>query len=216
MCHDSLLALVRHPGRDRSPLDDLPDFCVNRRPACLGPGLYQSIVRYIGLDLFVAGAMTATGTTIGTAALLYLAELIMAPFRWIIAFGALALIYICGSRFFARKFLLQRKSRRERESVIIYGAGDTASSLAMFLFGSVDFHPVAMNCESRVRTRHHLRRGWSEVSMRRGSLQACASACSSWRCGSNAPPSNGIAAAGLGAVALWLVTYCGCPSAAHN
>lgn len=113
-------------------------------PLAASQGLYQSIVRYIGLDLFVAGAKTALGTAAGAALLLYLTELTAAPFRWGVAFGALALIYICGSRFLGRKFLLQRKSRRDRESVIIYGAGDAASSLAIGLFGSVDFHPVAM------------------------------------------------------------------------
>lgn len=107
-------------------------------------GLYQSIVRYMGLDLFVVGAKTAIGSTLTASVLLYLSALAPEPGRWAVAFGALVLIYVCGSRFLARIFLVQRKSRQERESVIIYGAGAAAAGLATGLHGSNDFRPVGM------------------------------------------------------------------------
>lgn len=113
-------------------------------PLAWGQGLYQSIVRYIGLDLFVAGGKTALGAASGASLLLYATGMLAAPVRWGIVFCALSLIYICASRFLGRIFLVRRKSRHERESVIIYGAGEAAASLATGLFGNSDFLPVAM------------------------------------------------------------------------
>lgn len=113
-------------------------------PLAWSQGLYQSIVRYMGMDLLAAGGKTALGTAALIAVFVYSANLGEAPFRWAIAFSTLAFIYLCGSRFVARVFLVRRKARHERESVIIYGAGDAGASLATGLLGSNDFIPVAM------------------------------------------------------------------------
>ncbi len=51
-------------------------------------GLYRSIVRYMGLDLFVAGAITAAGSAAVGAIFLYFAKIDGAPFRWAVAFWA--------------------------------------------------------------------------------------------------------------------------------
>lgn len=113
-------------------------------PIAWAQGLYQSIVRYLGLDLLVAGAKTAIGTAAGAGVLLSVMSITPSSLRWAIAFCALSLIYVCGSRFLARIYLAHSKSRHERESVIIYGAGEAAAALATGLHGSSDFMPVAM------------------------------------------------------------------------
>lgn len=113
-------------------------------PVAWGQGLYQSIVRYIGVDLFVAGGKTALGAALGSSLILYWLGATSAPIRWGAAFCALSLIYVCGSRFLGRIYLVRRNSRHDRESVIIYGAGEAAAGLAIGLHGSNDFLPVAL------------------------------------------------------------------------
>jgi FlaA1/EpsC-like NDP-sugar epimerase len=62
--------------------------------------------------------------------------------RWAIAFGALSLIHIVGSRFSARVFLNRRNL--DREPVIIYGAGEGGARLTASLKGGDDFIPIAI------------------------------------------------------------------------
>lgn len=107
-------------------------------------GLYRSILRFIGLDLFFAGAKTALGSAIGVGTVVFFTELMVSPVRLAVVFCAFAMIYVGSSRFLARVFLIHRQARHERESVIIYGAGDAAARLATGLQGSDDFMPVAM------------------------------------------------------------------------
>ena len=93
-------------------------------------GLYQSVVRYIGLDLLVAGATTAAGTGLASGAIFYFLGVSNAPFRWAVAFWGMAFIYICCSRYLARVFLVHRGPGDERERIIIYGAGSAGAQLA--------------------------------------------------------------------------------------
>ena len=118
-------------------------------PLAWSQGLYRSVVRYMGFDLFVAGAKTAAGSAVVGAAFLFFAGIAGAPFRWAVAFWAMALIYICSSRSLARVFLIHTKSRSTRERVIIYGAGSAGAQLAISLFGGNEFLPVAMIDDDR-------------------------------------------------------------------
>lgn len=107
-------------------------------------GLYRSVVRYMGLDLFIAGAKTAAGSAVVGGVFLYFAEIAGAPVRWVVAFWAIAFIYICSSRYLARVFLIHRTPPVERERVIIYGAQSAGAQLAITLLGGDQFLPVAM------------------------------------------------------------------------
>src|SRR5690606_33072835 len=112
-------------------------------PIAWRAGLYRSIIRYMGADLFVAGSKTALSVSAVVGFLVYAGDLVAAPFRWAITFSALSLIYIVGSRFAARVFLNRRNL--QREPVIIYGAGEGGARLAASLRGSDDeFLPVAL------------------------------------------------------------------------
>ena len=112
-------------------------------------GLYRSVVRYMGLDLFIVGAKTAAGSAVAGGIYLYVAEIAGAPVRWAVALWGIAFIYICSSRYLARIFLVHRRSRVERERVIIYGAGSAGAQLAITLFGGDQFLPVAMVDDDR-------------------------------------------------------------------
>jgi FlaA1/EpsC-like NDP-sugar epimerase len=107
-------------------------------------GLYRSVVRYMGLDLFIAGAKTAAGAAVVGSVFLYFDGIAGAPARWAIAFWGMAFIYICSSRYLARVFLIHRRSHVERERVIIYGAGSAGAQLTINLLGDDEFLPVAM------------------------------------------------------------------------
>ncbi|MBT8080429.1 MAG: polysaccharide biosynthesis protein [Gammaproteobacteria bacterium] len=105
-------------------------------------GLYRSIVRYMGIDLFIAGTKSTliAAALIGTVA--WITNVIADPARWAIVFWALSLIFIVGCRFLARLFLNQRNTQRER--VIVYGAGDGGARLTAALFAGHDYLPVAL------------------------------------------------------------------------
>jgi len=107
-------------------------------------GLYRAVVRYMGVDLIVASGVTAAAAALLGAVLIYFIEPALSPARWGLAFWALAGVYICGSRYFARLLLIPRPSRRSVQPVIIYGAGAAGAQLAISLQGAGDYVPVAM------------------------------------------------------------------------
>jgi FlaA1/EpsC-like NDP-sugar epimerase len=106
-------------------------------------GLYRSVIRYVGLGLLGAGGITVAWAAL-VGAVIGLVTLPEIPvFRWAFAYWALAFIYLGGSRYSARVFLLRRHSEHVMEKVIIYGAGSAGAQLAVSLSGSDDFLPVA-------------------------------------------------------------------------
>ena len=107
-------------------------------------GMYRSVVRYMGLDLLLAGARTAIFSAVAGGLLLQVYVFGVTPKRWAVAYAMFAFIYVCGSRYFARMFLVDRRAKRHRERVIIYGAGSSGDRLATSLKGSDQYLPVAM------------------------------------------------------------------------
>lgn len=109
-----------------------------------GQGLYRSVVRYVGADLFAAGAKTSAPTAIVGAGILTIGGMGESPVRWLLAFAGLSFIYICGSRFAARIFLIRPRAAAGLERVVIYGAGSSGAQLALSLLGADEFLPVAI------------------------------------------------------------------------
>lgn len=107
-------------------------------------GLYQSIVRYIGAEFFFRANVTAAGSAVAVAGLTYLAGMQSVPLRWAAIFWALALIYICSSRYIPSVFLTPGPSRKHRERVIIYGGGAGGAQLAASLHATGTVLPVAI------------------------------------------------------------------------
>ena len=107
-------------------------------------GMYRSVVRYMGIELFVAGGRTAAGSAVAGAVLMNFFVFGSTPYRWAVAYSAFSFIYICSSRYLARLFLIKRRTKEEREKVVIYGAGSAGVQLAISLQRSNEFLPVAM------------------------------------------------------------------------
>ncbi len=105
-------------------------------------GLYQSIIRYIGIDLFASGTKTVLAVTLVMGSLVFGADLVPSPGRWVVAFFMLSLLYVIGGRFSARVFLNRRLGLGE--PVIIYGAGEGGARLTAALKNGNDFTPVAL------------------------------------------------------------------------
>jgi len=107
-------------------------------------GMYRSVVRYMGLELFIAGARTALGSAVVGAILMQFFVFAATPYRWATAYAAFSFIYMCGSRYAARLFLIEKRAHKHRERVIIYGAGDAGVQLTTSLQEGDEYLPVAM------------------------------------------------------------------------
>jgi FlaA1/EpsC-like NDP-sugar epimerase len=105
-------------------------------------GLYASIIRYVGIELFRTGLLATLVVAVVWAVVCFAGGLINEPYRIGLHLWALSLILIVGGRFFARFALL--RTNVERESVIIYGAGDAGALLISNLLTGDDYLPVAV------------------------------------------------------------------------
>jgi len=106
-------------------------------------GLYRAVVRYMGIQAIWA----VLKGVIVLSACLYLVAFVLdfAPFpRSVpIIFAMAALIYVGGSRLLVRSYyqwLL--KHFVEKESVLIYGAGNSGAQLATAIAGGAEYRPV--------------------------------------------------------------------------
>ena len=107
-------------------------------------GLYRSVVRYVGLELFTAASKTSLVASVSGTIVMALAGMTASPIRWFVTFWAFSFIYMCGSRYLARIFLITQRATADRERVIIYGAGASGSQLAISLLGGDEYRPVVM------------------------------------------------------------------------
>jgi len=109
-------------------------------PVMWGMGLHRSVVRFMGLDLFVNAFRVATLSAVLLTLLSVLLPTVQLPIRTIVVIWAGILIWISGSRLMAR--LVLRGSRQRADRVIIYGAGEAGVRLAQSLTSGQDYVPV--------------------------------------------------------------------------
>jgi len=109
-------------------------------PVMWGMGLHRSVVRFMGLDLFVNAFRVATLSAVLLTLLSVLLPTVQLPIRTIVVIWAGILIWISGSRLMAR--LVLRGSRQRADRVIIYGAGEAGVRLAQSLTSGPDYLPV--------------------------------------------------------------------------
>ena len=107
-------------------------------------GLYRHVLRYVGADILEASVKVAAYIALASTLIAYLSGGSLPPLRWGVLVFACSLVYFAGSRYLASSFLLVCRDRKKREKVIIYGAGSSAAELALNLFSSDRFLPVAL------------------------------------------------------------------------
>ena len=109
-------------------------------------GLYQSIIRYIGLGAFwnVIKAVTIYALTYGV--IVFLTGIYGTPRSVIIINWGLALLVISGSRLFGRWLLVDAHKINislKKINVLIYGAGSAGRQLSLALKHSDEYSPEA-------------------------------------------------------------------------
>ncbi|NWO04486.1 MAG: polysaccharide biosynthesis protein [Alteromonadaceae bacterium] len=104
-------------------------------------GLYRAVVRYLSDKAF--GTVIA-GVVSSALALILLGFWfdVLVPRSVPIIYAALAFIFVAGSRLSIR-MVLSRPRRKNKERVVIVGAGETGLQLCQALQQGTEFHPVA-------------------------------------------------------------------------
>jgi len=105
-------------------------------------GLYRAVFRFISRNTF----FIASGGVLVTTALLWLVDALwlrsgITP-RSLVIFDAFALLYMASSRTFVREVLYYRRGKN-KERVVIYGAGTSGAQLARTLREDGNCVPVA-------------------------------------------------------------------------
>ena len=106
-------------------------------------GIYNTVVRYIGLEFFHRANMTVAVAAIATALSARPLGMSLDAVKWALMFWTLMVLYICYSRYLSRSYLNQGKSRAQREKVVIYGAGAAGAQLVYYLQQNGLVSPVA-------------------------------------------------------------------------
>jgi FlaA1/EpsC-like NDP-sugar epimerase len=104
-------------------------------------GLYRAVVRYLSDRAFLT---IISGVFISSVTLILLGYWleVLVPRSVPIIYGALAFIFVSGTRMSVR-MLVNRPRRRNKEFVAIVGAGETGLQLANALDQGTEYHPTA-------------------------------------------------------------------------
>lgn len=103
-------------------------------------GLYRAVVRYLGDKAFLTIVYGVFASSVSLIILGYLLQ-VQVPRSVPIIYGALAFIFVSGTRMGVR-MLVNRPRQRLKEAVAIVGAGETAMQLASALAQGTEYRPV--------------------------------------------------------------------------
>lgn len=104
-------------------------------------GLYRAVIRYLSDRAFIT---VITGVVISSITLILLGYWleVLVPRSVPVIYGALAFIFVSGTRMTVR-MLVNRPRHRNKEFVAIVGAGETGLQLANALDQGTEYHPAA-------------------------------------------------------------------------
>ena len=111
-------------------------------PIFVRAGLYRAVIRFLGHQAIfaVALAVAVSAVILGIAGeLLHVASL---AWSVVAIYSCVALLYVAGSRFVVRYYLLRRYIQPTVARVAIYGAGDAGAHLSTMLLTTRSFNPV--------------------------------------------------------------------------
>jgi FlaA1/EpsC-like NDP-sugar epimerase len=113
-------------------------------PVCWSIGLYRSVLRYAGYELFATIFKGVTIAVLLVIAAWAILQLTVIPRSVWFIYWFILLILIGGSRLLLRDYLLHRFAGDSgRKKVIIYGAGVAGVQLAMALRHDPEYSPIA-------------------------------------------------------------------------
>ena len=132
-------------GHPESNLSDWPAFLTVVAvsiPIFVRAGLYRAVVRFLGHKAIFAVALSVaiSAVIVGVAGALFQIPVL----SWSVAaiYSFVALLYVAGSRFLVRYYLLRRYLMPTVARVAIYGAGEAGANLSNLLLTTRAFDPV--------------------------------------------------------------------------
>jgi FlaA1/EpsC-like NDP-sugar epimerase len=146
------VAMTLKLGRPALNLADWPAYVavvVVSVPIFVRFGLYRAVIRYIGHKaVFAVGTAAAlNGLILGILGL----WLTLPALSWnvVAMYSCLALLYVAGSRFVVRYYLLTRHIQPTEARVAIYGAGEAGARLSTVLSTTRAFDPLVFVDDNR-------------------------------------------------------------------
>lgn len=106
-------------------------------------GLYRAVIRYLGHEAMFAVVRSVVFSVLLFSLVAMWLRLPGISLTVLAIYASLLLIYIAGSRFLARHYLLARFIQATQARVVIYGAGDAGARLCTSLLATRAFDPVA-------------------------------------------------------------------------
>ncbi len=118
-------------------------------PTFVRLGLYRAVIRYLGHKAVfaVAFAVALSGLVLGLVGMTL--ELRALSWSVVAIYSCLALLYVAGSRFLVRYYLLTRHIQPTEARVAIYGAGEAGARLSNVLSTTRAFDPLVFVDDSR-------------------------------------------------------------------
>ncbi|WP_425268636.1 polysaccharide biosynthesis protein [Marinobacter vinifirmus] len=103
-------------------------------------GLYRAVIRYLSEHAFLA---IIIGVTLSSISLIVFGFLFQAlvPRSVPVIYGAFAFLLVAGSRFAVRA-VVQRRGRKQKDAVLIVGAGPKGMQLSSALVQGTEYRPV--------------------------------------------------------------------------
>ncbi|EKF73289.1 polysaccharide biosynthesis protein [Alcanivorax hongdengensis A-11-3] len=106
-------------------------------------GFYRSIVRYLGAEVAWSMFVGVSISVCMLAAASYMLPEVTVPRSVFLIWGALSLLYLAGSRFLMRRFLVYvLGGALDRQPVAVFGAGAAGAQLVAALQSSAEFFPA--------------------------------------------------------------------------
>jgi FlaA1/EpsC-like NDP-sugar epimerase len=152
VCTDSLMlplalwtAISLKMGRAESNLSDWPAFLAVIAvsiPIFIRAGLYRAVIRFLGHKAIFAVALSVvvSAVILATAGMLF--QIPVLTWSVVAIYSVVALLYVAGSRFVVRYYLLRRYLMPTVARVAIYGAGEAGAHLSNLLLTTRSFDPV--------------------------------------------------------------------------
>jgi FlaA1/EpsC-like NDP-sugar epimerase len=152
VCTDSLMlplalwtAISLKIGHPESNLSDWPAFLAVIAvsiPIFVRAGLYRAVIRFLGHKAIFAVALSVaiSALILGAAGALF--QIPALSWSVVAIYSVVALLYVAGSRFVVRFYLLRRYLMPTVARVAIYGAGEAGAHLSNLLLTTRAFDPV--------------------------------------------------------------------------
>ncbi len=115
-------------------------------PVFVKAGLYRAVVRYMTDQMIFTVIKAVSLSVLLLVTISTLFNLLVVPHSSFVIYWGIALLYVVGSRFVVRTYLLQADSIYQRakpsKQVLIYGVGETGAKLAAALRSGSQFNVV--------------------------------------------------------------------------